>query len=1693
MFAVLVFSIAAGVAQGMPAPVLAGMPAQGADDENGPKLAASSACWSSGPYDRQFDDTSHNDDQGKDGWGGQHEYASFRRDFRFEVPQGGALLLDEDVFNTDEDDLQDYGLSGRRRPSLFTSFPELIDYAFAMDTANDLDIKDTRVGRLKNILAGSVGENDRVFLPWHTSKGYFIRRSVARREKDRLINAQVDWVNDSLPGGGLGLDEVALMEDRMSAAANLTRGTQDQAVDGSRVGQGETDVTSNQIEGVYVGSCSGEPGQSVSSCDSSWNFASTPVQVKGRNFMRYQSDHEAFNNSFVDNQRRFAVVDEGGGVEYQYFGVHPDDIPDSTLKNRKTGPRGYRGWLQADSSDDDIRVVIELDTEYRSDFKYNVFNDRSDTTLVLPAFGMDVLTYMNIKGARHPGVNDVYGSDAPPLVSVTTEDHLGYRQPTLSQFWSGRGEIDNLADIEDMNTRPDVEHIKWPVNIQDMNWYLYEMPGDPQEEESYFLFWLTKAGASRLARSGYSERGLYPEQLPSCTLKGDGSFDDGNIECDYTGHLGGGFAGRSDEWLLTESTSLVGGADVQLVEYGYYPFDTDQGDFTLNEEMLLRQGVASPLDVEDEGRRDLSHFSFMIREASLFGYDMADLHSADTQRRLGAPRQEDAKENYLKAWPDSPIDPARVHLLVITYYEVLNPDDGADDRVQYRFVGRDESESVRLPERHLRRVVCRLVLLPAGISPVANQNDSVGQMIWSKITGTLDGGIEMMGRWIAAALGAAVKAPFSAMKKGGEVACIGLEKVDAMTALNSSPRSASETRLTGNGVLVLNKAVQSKREGLANCLRMAAPVEVKCDPSSTVVYRGRCTELTQPRLYVERGEFLDLDESGAGVSYGRYETERVDEVPEGAPGGQVGNYVGEVQVGPGGLPTVRVWDEVPGGVGRWATIKVDDARFYPVPADLANDQYIGPHNSGLTRLHLKWEAQTFGLSESLVDAAGGYVVIVYPDEKSSSLPAGEGIGFVLPGWVEITVSYRDADSDDDEDDESIKKVYRRIEGFNVGGLNHYPPGGERVGDSLFDMNVSTLPPVLDQVPAGIHSVRGLGSVFLTEQYKAFNALVGNLPLAHGFVHGFAIAPYTGEPDFDFFVGPESDIVYVDGGKAACYSRDPGTDNIPENVLALYNCAGQASPGQGVEDQGDEPFRFGLLSLTGTEICDDIFSSTPPGFTWANPVVKNVWGLMWIIAGGVLFSLLVWQGLRMTYDIWIDPQPAVGLRELVPRFLLAIALGAGSLVLCQMVLVVASDLTCFVAQMTGMEMWGVIGVTMGGLLEGFLAWEDAIVSGFGKFDFFKMLKTGLLFIVLAIVIVIFLVIILGLFIKVALGMLMRTALLAVLIAVSPLAFAFYASDSTSHWTKRWVSMFLGTTFQQVVVLVVIYLGANVMGAYLADGVATGLPTMVVGMILAVLTLALADKVPGIVNPTGQGMFDSLGGMAKMGGMVAAGGLMAASMGVGVVGGAARGAIAPPKVEGGGSGGGGSPAGPSGQNPPQSPGSGGTPASNPVGGLAGQNFAGGGRAASSSSSGGAAGPGGGAASPGGGDPDGGGDSGGGGVVVSSPGGESSPGGGEAGSGGGRAGSGADEGGGEKRQGRMSSALQGAWGGGRRGARWAGGVNRRMSDVSSGNFLYRHGSGGDDAAAEVRRARKDQGKTFNDMLKELKKMSGSDESQT
>ena len=51
-------------------------------------------------------------------------------------------------------------------------------------------------------------------------------------------------------------------------------------------------------------------------------------------------------------------------------------------------------------------------------------------------------------------------------------------------------------------TRDDSEHIKWPVNLEDVNWYLYRLPSTGYRDPLW-LYWVSKDGRERLVSSAY--------------------------------------------------------------------------------------------------------------------------------------------------------------------------------------------------------------------------------------------------------------------------------------------------------------------------------------------------------------------------------------------------------------------------------------------------------------------------------------------------------------------------------------------------------------------------------------------------------------------------------------------------------------------------------------------------------------------------------------------------------------------------------------------------------------------------------------------------------------------------------------------------------------------------------------------------------------------------------------------------------------------------------------------------------------------------------------------------------------------------------------------------------------------------------------------------------------------------------------
>ena len=1357
--------------------------------------------------------------------------------------------------------------------TLFDSMSEMVDYTFALNFSprpnKDRSINDRRVQRLftkfadppgaysfdLNALNGYPLEDRRFLLPWDGSDGldkYLDRRRVAVPYKNVVQSYSGQWVDPANPGGGRVLDFVALARDQAANRLEALEGTVTAAGDGGVVHYGTIEAVAQQFTFQSNNSCSGPSCSGVTKVDSEL------VPVTFHTSVREQNDGQTYRNITEAGDRvvRMFDVDEEARIEanpnlpVDLDKLYPKRelefdlsyLPPSTLPLRDPGSGAYYRRYQENTGFDQLHINLVLQDRYRRDLNFDPDSGSLYAERGLPAMGFEPWTYNSISDTgRDVSVNKWFRFFAEQDLGAV--EHHGYRQPSLNRVYSN-------TELSPPSGYGSSDRIRWPANLEDLNWYLYQLPSTGYRDPLW-LYWVSDYGRRRLVTSAYGKNPvpfprdgyLSPGQttVPDCFLPGERE-EDGITPLNYAAS---GYrpplnidAIKCDNldplvwnWMEVWQGKQSG---VNL------PFDSDSpgsSGHLLGDDLIIKQGVESAADSGSPiGTRQLNRFDFFINESERMGDFPPGQKGYDAERRYGLPRDGVKRNEYVGDWAFRPVDPNMPHLLVVTFYEAKIDKDLVDFRID------DDVGSLvfSLPKRRLQQVICRMFVHPSGNAPwdgivdaikdgLANVRDFIGQQVDS-IKG-------FFGEIIKSIAGA----PVGAVRKSTGLVCVGAAELDRLSGLESTLVVSSVSLRDGEGRIRLNSASQSKLDGIEECHEMSTPMISTCKRSADVVFEGVCTRLPELRLRVREADFITPpappDPPTDLLKYREY----------------------------GVRPIRDSWMNY-GDRGVVTVVPVhDEVGFEPKFLPLANVAASSPdvlmaRNVGLTRAFLDWEVRWDNVSSDIHEVIDGFMVFVYPDQKSSKVLVPEGgFGFALPKFVQVKTD-RDRDY-----------RYSRVDGFSVGGLNYYPDSSTRAktgSDSLFSSRVSQ---TVDKLPLGVERV--------TKDYESFNNLIHNMPLAPGFEHGFEVAPYVGSPPgSDFEIGPRSERIILKGDKIAC-DNVPYTDVVDfEKIRDLYDCGDSATLASlGYADDG---FRPGLLALTGTDMCTDIFSSTPASFTWDNPAVHQVWGLVWIIAGGVLFTLLVWQGLRMTYDVWLDPQPSIGFRELVPRFLLAAALAVSSLIICRMVLVVASDLTCFVAQTTNMTMWGVIGSTFGALGGAFSSWFQGEMSGGIDDDvsFLLDLNTVITALVMGFISLVVIFFILFLFLKVLFAMLLRVALLAILIALAPLAFAFYASDATSHWTKKWVTLFLGTTFQQVVVLVVIYLGISIMDEYFGAGENSGAVGMLVGAIVAFTTLSLATAVPDLVNPGGKGLFSSLGPMAMM---AVAGAAMTATAVVGAI--------------------------------------------------------------------------------------------------------------------------------------------------------------------------------------------------------------------
>ena len=518
----------------------------------------------------------------------------------------------------------------------FRTLREAVDYTFAINPrgadvvsggANDGEVVDLRLGRLREVLGGTDITDDAWelgrALPWLTSDQYFKRRQVAIPSEDRIRVYRAQWLDRENPGGGLSTNIASMMRDMGAQDADLAAGTTSQPGGGSHLHVGQHEVPAMELRTTFDQSCSGP------TCSALINLTSETVTVTATSSVQEWNDGMYSANTLGTGERPGMVVDDKGMVVSEPVDVDLGGVRKSSLPDQSGTSGAYAQRSQGDGGSDEFSVTLELDPFHREDFRWDGGDLGQD--LIMRRFGSPrfrtVYKGYGENRTRFLGYNEL-GPDR--LVGrILPAVHTGYRQPSLSRAFNVETEPLPFASVS---------HIRWPVDFQDLNWYLYQLPGEYQRGDMHWMLWLDGDAVQKLVNGGYGQSvtplvdppaPAPPAPAPVCELKGEVVLPK-NINCEVDG------ADDLDALRKGEVTGV------------YFPFDTDDGSEGLNADMLVLQGVERPKEDEGQDVRSLSVFQFDVKEQEPMG--RATESGGQAEARYGIPTEEEARKNYIDSW-----------------------------------------------------------------------------------------------------------------------------------------------------------------------------------------------------------------------------------------------------------------------------------------------------------------------------------------------------------------------------------------------------------------------------------------------------------------------------------------------------------------------------------------------------------------------------------------------------------------------------------------------------------------------------------------------------------------------------------------------------------------------------------------------------------------------------------------------------------------------------------------------------------------------------------------------------------------------------------------------------------------------------------------------------------------------------------
>ena len=241
---------------------------------------------------------------------------------------------------------------------------------------------------------------------------------------------------------------------------------------------------------------------------------------------------------------------------------------------------------------------------------------------------------------------------------------------------------------------------------------------------------------------------------------------------------------------------------------------------------------------------------------------------------------------------------------------------------------------------------------------------------------------------------------------------------------------------------------------------------------------------------------------------------------------------------------------------------------------------------------------------------------------------------------------------------------------------------------------------------------------------------------------------------------------------------------------------------------------------------DILTGTPPDLTYANPLVREAWAVVWAVTSGALVVIVGWMGLSLIVSEHVGGRSA-GWRETFPRLVLGLVAAATSLWWCSLVIDVAAGVSGFVAESLGVNPGDLLRAPLKTLL---IAVESGSV---GMAQLMALLYLVYGFFVLYVLV----------------QMIVRLALIDLLLALAPIALGLWILPHTAGWGRQWLRMFMTTVFQQAVQLISLALGFGFLEQFAEIAAFEPVQDLIWKLLISLAFVYLATRVPSMLGQAG----------------------------------------------------------------------------------------------------------------------------------------------------------------------------------------------------------------------------------------------------